>query len=116
MAKKSDYTHLIDDVVPQEKSRELVKMIIPILIRWAKQGLTNKTYDDLNHELGYIRYSGIGRQLGNVDDVFKRFGELTSEEIPTLNALVKSKSTGLPSPGFSYVYTSYDDMMKRDSL
>jgi len=104
------HSNIIDDIIPQEKSRELVKMIIPILIRWAKQGLTNKTYDDLNNELGYIRYSGIGRQLGNIDDVFKRLGELTSEEIPTLNALVKSKSTGLPSPGFSYVYTSYDDM------
>ena len=111
MAKKSDYTLLINDVVPNEKSRELVKKIIPTLIRWAKQGLTNKTYDDLNKEIGYVNgFSGIGRQLGNVDDVFKRFGELTSEEIPTLNALVKSKSTGLPSPGFDYVYTSYNDM------
>jgi len=110
MVENGIYSHLIDELIPQEKSRELVKEIIPILVRWAKQGLTTRTYDDLIKELGYERFSGIGKQLGYVDDIFKRFVELTGEEIPTLNALVKSKSTGLPSPGFSYVYTSYDDM------
>lgn len=105
-----DYTHLIDDIVPQKKSREIVKKMIPILVRWAKQGLTTNTYGDLIKELGKKRFSGIGTQLGMVDDVFKRFEELTGEQIPTLNALVKSKSTMLPSPGFSYVYKSYPNM------
>lgn len=104
------YAYIIDEVVPQEKSRELVRKIIPILIRWAKQGLTNMTYDDLIKELGYVRFMGVGKQLGDVDGVLQRLCELTGEDIPTLNALVKSKSTGLPSPGFSYVYPSYDDM------
>lgn len=111
---QKDYGHIINDIVPQEKSRELVRKIIPILVRWAKQGLTTRTYDDLTKELGYDRYSGIGRQLGYIDDVFKRLEELTKEKIPTLNALVKSKSTMLPSPGFSYVYTSYDDMTENE--
>ena len=104
---KKGYGHIIDDIVPQDKSRELVRKIIPTLIRWAKQGLTTRTYDDLTKELGYDRYSGISKQLGYVDDVFKKLEELTQEKIPILNALVKSKSTMLPSPGFSYVYTSY---------
>ena len=52
--------------------------------------------------------------MGYVDDVFVRFQEVTGEKVPTLNALVKSKSTGLPSPGFSYVYTSYDDMTESE--
>lgn len=111
---KISFIHLIDELVPQEKSRELVKKIVPILIRWAKQGLTTRTYDHLTKELGYEKFSGIGKQLGYIDDVFKRLGELTGEAIPTLNALVKSKSTGLPSPGFSYVYTSYDDMSESE--
>ena len=46
--------------------------------------------------------------------MFKRLEELTKEKIPTLNALVKSKNTMLPSPGFSYVYTSYDDMTENE--
>lgn len=107
---KKGYAYIIDDIVPQDKSRGLVKKIIPILIRWAKQGLTNMTYQHLLNELGKSTFSGIGKQLGYVDDVFRRLREETGDEIPTLNALVKSKSTGLPSPGFSYVYTSYDDM------
>lgn len=111
---KDSYDHIIDDVVPQDKSRELVKKIIPILIRWAKQGLTTRTYDDLTKELGYDRFSGIGKQLGYIGDVFKRLEELSQEKIPTLNALIKSKSTMLPSPGFSYVYTSYDDMTENE--
>lgn len=111
---KENYDYIIDEVITQKKSRELVRKIIPILIRWAKQGLTEKTYDDLTKELGYDKFSGIGHQLGNIDDVFKRFGELTGESVPTLNALVKSKFTGLPSPGFNYVYTSYDDMSESE--
>lgn len=107
---KKGYGYIIDDVIPQEKSRDLVRKMIPILIRWAKQGLTNMTYDNLIKELGYIKFSGVGKQLGYIDDVFERLKKITGEKIPTLNALVKSKSSGLPSPGFSYVYTSYDDM------
>ena len=107
---KVSYAHIIDEVCAQPKSREIVRKSIPILVRWAKQGITTNTYDDLTKELGYVRYSGIGKQLGYIDDVFKRFEELTQEKVPTINALVKSKSDGLPSPGFSYVYTSYDDM------
>ncbi len=104
------YGHIIEDVVHSEKSSELVKKIIPILIRWAKQGQTIQIYDNLTKELGYDRCSGIGKQLGNIDDVLKRLEELSPEKIPTLNALIKSKFAMLPSPCFSYVYTSYDDM------
>lgn len=112
---KKGYASIISEIVPQEKSRELVRNAISILIRWAKQGITNKTYDDLTKELGYTKYSGIGKQLGYIENVFKRLRELTGDNsIPTLNALVKSKSTGLPSIGFSYVYTSYDEMSENE--
>jgi len=70
---KKGYGYIIDEVIPQAKSREIVRKMIPILIRWAKQGLSNKTYDDLIKELGYSKFSGVGKQLGYVDDVFVRF-------------------------------------------
>ena len=107
---KKGYGYIIDEVVPAEKSKELVRAIIPILVRWAKQGLANKYYNDLIKELGYEKFSGIGKQLGYVDDVFQRFEELTGEHVPTLNALVKSPDTGLPSHGFSYVSPIYEKM------
>jgi len=102
--------NIIDSIIPQPRSREIVRQMIPILIRWAKLGLTDKTYNDMNHALGYSKFSGIGHQLGNVDRVMRVLGDETDEDIPTLNALCKNSSTRLPSSGFSYVYKSYDGM------
>ena len=112
--KKIDYSYIIDEVCPSEKSVGHVKMMIPILVRWAKQGLSNKTYNDLIKELGLGRFSGIGKQLGYVSDVIERLKKLTGENIPTLNALVKSEKTHLPSEGFSYVSEDYENMSEED--
>jgi hypothetical protein len=112
---KKRYGHIIDEVIPQERSRELARLIIPILIRWAKQGQTNKTYNHLIKELGYKIFSGIGKQLGKVDKVFKRFREETGDDtIPMLNSLVKDKDTMLPSEGFSIVYPNYEKMTNEE--
>ena len=108
------FANIIEDVCQTKKSQDLIRKIIPILIRWAKQGLTKNSYGDLVKELGYTRFSGIGKQLGYIDDIFKELTERTGETIPTLNALVKSKLTGFPSTGFSYVYPSYDEMSQEE--
>ena len=107
--------NIIDKVIPQTRSREIVRQMIPILIRWAKLGLTDKTYNDMNHALGYTKFSGIGHQLGNIDIVMKELEKETGMKgIPTLNALCKNSVTHLPSPGFSFVYTSYKDMSPQE--
>lgn len=112
---RKGYGYIIDEVIPQKRSRELVRLIIPILIRWAKQGQTKKTYNHLIKELGYNIFSGIGRQLGNVDQVFKRFRvESGDKTIPMLNTLVKDKNTMLPSEGFSIVYPNYETMTNEE--
>lgn len=112
--KKIDYSYLIDEICPSEKSKGHVKKIIPILIRWARQRLTKKTYNDLIKELGLGRFSGIGKQLGYVSDIIEKLKENTGEDIPTLNALVKSEKTNLPSEGFSYVSEDYENMTEED--
>ena len=112
---KERYGYIIDEIIPQDRSRELARLIIPILIRWAKQGQTNKTYNHLIKELGYNVFSGIGKQLGKVDKVFKRFREVTGDNsIPMLNSLVKDKDTMLPSEGFSIVYPNYEKMTNEE--
>ena len=112
---RKGYGYIIDQVIPQKRSRELVRLIIPILIRWAKQGQTNKTYNHLIKELGYKIFSGIGKQLGKVDQVFKRFRLETGDyTIPMLNSLVKDKDTMLPSEGFSIVYPNYKTMTNEE--
>lgn len=107
--KKIDFSFIIAEICPSKKSEEYVSKIIPILIRWAKQRLSNKIYNDLIKELGLVRFSAIGTELGYVSDVIKKLEYYTGEEIPTLNALVNNKKH-LPSRGFSYVSKAYNYM------
>ena len=98
---------IINSVIHTNRSQELVGQIIPILVGWAKFGITTKTYGDLIHALGYTRFSGIGDQLGNVETVMRELRRVTGEDVPTLNALVKTPKDGIPSDGFDFVYPNY---------
>lgn len=102
--------NIIDSVVTTENSRKIVRVMIPLLIRWAKLGLTNKTYGDVNKVLGYERFSGIGHQLYSIQNVIDALAEKFDREIPTLNCLVKNASTMLPSEGFEFVSAKYNDL------
>lgn len=113
---KNNNKSLIDEVIRTEKSRVLVKKIIPILVRWAKQGRTNNTYNDLIKELGYVKFSGIGKQLEFVAAVLKRFRDLkglNEENFPSLNALV-TKNNVLPSKGLSIVFPIYETLSDKE--
>lgn len=113
------YPTLIAEVCGTEKTTINVSKAIPVMIRWAQHGITNMHYENLNRELGYSRFSGIGHVLGCIDLVLTQLSEMPEfkgEEIPTLNALCTNKSTGLPSYGFDFVrsdYNSYDDEAKK---
>lgn len=113
MEEFGEYRYLIDEVCKREPSRRLVRRIIPILIGWAKQGETNHTYDNLIKELGYSRFSGIGYQLGYVADILHQLHEITHKDIPTLNGLIRSKKSNLPSSGFSYVLDKFNELPER---
>ena len=103
--------NIIKSVIHPSRSQELVSQIIPILISWAKHRLTNKTYGDLLSALGYTCYSGIGKQLGNVETVLRTLRESSgAEDIPTLNALIKSPKLGVPAEGFEFVYPNYEKL------
>lgn len=110
--KTKSHTDLIDKVCKTQKMNEKVREAIPILIHWAKQGGQQRTYGDLNRALGYEngKNSSIGYLLGEIDDVLEALYDETGEKIPTLNALVISPKTKLPSSGLKYVEPSYDDM------
>jgi len=90
--------------------------MIPILIRWAKLGQTDRTYADMNRDLGYDRFSGIGKQLEYVENVIKALSESSGQKIPSLNALCKKTSTGLPSSGFSYVCNEYNSLSRSSKV
>ena len=115
----SKYSYIFEEVIPTSTTREKVKLIIPILIGWAKAGLSNMTYGDLNKLIGYKSglNSSIGHMLGASDLVLKRLQELTGEDIPTPNSLVCNANSGIPSDGLSFVtLESYEEMSKEDKL
>ena len=49
----SKYSYIFEEVISTSTTRGKVKLIIPILIGWAKAGLSNMTYGDLNKLIGY---------------------------------------------------------------
>lgn len=115
----SNYSHIFEDVVTTETTREKVKKIIPILIGWAKAGVTNKTYGDLNKLIGYPTglNSSIGHMLGASDAVLKKLSKLTKEYIPTPNGLVCNSSSGIPSDGLGCVTKeAYEEMSREDRV
>lgn len=112
-----DFSYIFDEVISTSATREKVKLIIPILVGWAKAGVTDKTYGDLNKLIGYKSglNSSIGHMLGSSDLVLKRLQELTGEDIPTPNCLVCNANSGIPSDGLSFVTKeSYEQMSKKD--
>lgn len=113
----SNYSNIFDEVISTSATREKVKLIIPILIGWAKAGISDKTYGDLNKLIGYKSglNSSIGHMLGSSDLVLKRLQELTGEEIPTPNSLVCNANSGIPSDGLSFVTKeAYEEMSHED--
>ena len=112
-----NYAYIIDKVIKTQKTRDLVRKMIPIMIGWAIGREANMTYKDMNRKLGYARFMGIGRALGRVDDELEALREVSGKtDIPTLNALCKNSTTKLPADGFSYVYSSYKTMSPEEKI
>lgn len=109
------YSYVFEEVISTDTTREKVREMIPHLVGWAKKGITDKTYGDLNKLIGYPSglNSSIGHMLGASDLVLKRLQELTGEDIPTPNSLVCNANTGLPSDGLSLVTKeAYEAMLE----
>lgn len=77
----SNYSNLFDEVISTSATREKVKRLIPILVGWAKAGVTNKTYGDLNKLIGYKSglNSSIGHQTSNYNNYKNYSGKWTPD-------------------------------------
>lgn len=105
---------------PSSKNAMWACEMIPVLIYWATVSKSPHTYGELSKEVGH-HTDQIGRVLGLIDDVFKSLKKSRPEfkSMPTLNCLVISKTTKLPSNGFDYVshdYSSLTDEQKHDQM
>ncbi len=89
------------------RTDELVKKMIPVLVRWAQASWDSPHYySDLQKAIGATS-PRLGHQLGCLSDVMEDVANKLDYPIPTLNALVINKGDQLPSEGFDYVDKSY---------
>lgn len=100
--------NIIDDAISTEATRNNVRLMIPVMIHWAKTGHNEHTYGDLAHAIGKSKFSGIGHALYFVQQVLDNLSTKSSREIPTLNSLCKNAKTMLPSEGFEFVSPQYN--------
>lgn len=103
---------IINRVVKTKRTRDNVRLMIPVLIHWAKTRQNRHTYGDLTHAIGKTKFSGIGYSLYKVQEVLDRLSseEELVEKIPTLNSLCKNSKSMLPSEGFEYVSKNYNEL------
>lgn len=107
---------IIDTVVKTKRTRDNVRLMIPVLIHWAKTGQNRRTYGDLTHAIGKTKFSGIGHSLYAVQKVLNKLSKDTKREIPTLNSLCKKSKSMLPAEGFELIeanYNKWKDKAKR---
>lgn len=102
--------NIIDNAISTEATRKNVRLMIPVIIHWAKTGHNEHTYGDLAHAIGKSKFSGIGHALYFVQQVLDNLSTKSSREIPTLNSLCKNAKTMLPSEGFEFVSPQYNDL------
>lgn len=91
-------------------NKEWALKMIPVLVRWA-QGAWDKPhyYSDLTAAVGH-KTNQIGNVMGTIQDIIDDLQKQSGKKIPTLNCLVFSKSSDLPSDGFDYVIKDYSKL------
>ena len=91
-------------------NKEWALKMIPVLIRWA-QATWDKPhyYSHLASAVGH-KTNQIGAVMGTIQDIIDDLKKSSGKQIPTLNCLVTSKSTDLPSDGFDYVIPNYSKL------
>lgn len=101
------YSHIIDNPPKGcERSYELARQMLPVLISWAQEHRSPQYYSTLAKTIGH-KTSRIGFQLGRVADIINQLNKESGEKVPYLNALVISKSSKRPSDGLGDVIDEY---------
>ncbi len=106
--KEKKYSYIIDNPPKgNERSYELAKQMIPVLISWAQEKRSPQYYGTLSKAIGHGT-AHIGYQLGVIGEIFANLSKESGKDIPILNALVINKNSKRPSDGLGAVIDGYD--------
>ena len=106
--KERSYSYIIDNPPKgQERSYQLAKQIIPVIISWAQEQRSPQYYSTVSRVIGH-NTSRIGYQLGIVGKIFSQLEKESGKAVPILNALVINKGSKRPSDGLGAVMDGYD--------
>lgn len=107
--KEKSYSYIIDNPPKgYERSYQLARQMIPVLISWAQEKRSPQYYGTLSKAIGH-NTARIGRQLGRIADIFSELSKASNKEVPLLNALVINKQSKRPSDGLGDVIDGYDE-------
>jgi lantibiotic modifying enzyme len=107
--------NIIDATIHTETTRHNVRLMIPILVHWAKIGKTDGTYGNISDILGKGGSQWVGEALLKVQEVINTLSEQSGRNIPTLNALVKNRATHI-SHLFDDFRECYEDIKSKKSF
>lgn len=86
----------------------LARAALPLLVRQAKAGVP-LFYSDLAEELGMPNPRNLNYVLGSIGRSLELLSKTWNEEVPPIQCLVVSKSTGLPGEGIGWFLFKKDD-------
>ena len=96
MAKTAEVTN---DFHGDKPYQQRARTVLPILVRQAWSGQPLR-YESLAREIGMPNPRNLNYPLGCIGNRLDDLSEEWGDEIPHIQALVVSKATGLPGPGF----------------
>ena len=85
---------------------------LPLLIRYALAG-EKVYYWQLADELGMPNPRNLNYVLGSIGTTLHKLGEIWGEQIPAIQSLAVSKSSGLPGNGFFHGVVSRSTQTKQ---
>jgi len=88
--------------------QERARLALPILVRQAESGRPI-SYSDLAEELGMPNPRNLNYPLGSIGQTLINISKSWKAEIPPIQSLVVSKSTGLPGEGVAWFVRDWGD-------
>lgn len=109
------YSHIIYNPPKKslERSYELARQMIPVLISWAQERRSPQFYSTLTKTIGHST-PRISRQLGVIGSIIKRLNKESDANVPYLNTLLISKSSKRPGDGLGDVMEEYYSLSKEE--